>query len=255
MNTLFKNSLLFNRCYIKRLITWVSHPLHSTVVDFRGEGFSHVLLRIRIPAEHTTDYYNARKKNHRIPLTTVAGSGASVPATPRGPLAERFGRRCLVFRRTWWKVYADVVVVVVSHADPATESRGWIRARASSRFHRESTGLRARRPGRPSCPLAVNRAVGHSNPRAGARCSSMLRRRVVAIPRLALTDIRGLSRNTNVSRICADLQIDLNLTLHSPLRHARNEDANGSASASVPPCRVDTETTSSRHSNHRPRDP
>lgn len=127
-----------------------------------------------------------------ISFTAVAGSGTSVPSAPRGPLAERFGRRCLVFRRTRGKVYAYVVVVVVSHADSAAESRGWIRARASPRFHGEATGLRARRPRRPSCPLAVNRAVGHSDSGSGARCSAMLRRWVVAVPRLALTDVRGL---------------------------------------------------------------
>ena len=39
------------------MLTWKSHPLHSTVGDFRGEGFSHVLLRIRIPADQINRYY------------------------------------------------------------------------------------------------------------------------------------------------------------------------------------------------------
>lgn len=184
----------------------MSHPLHSTVVDFRGEGFSHVLLRIRIPAEHTIEdgLLLGEEENHRIPLTAVARPGASVPTTPRGPLAERFGWRCLVFRRAWRKVYADIVVVVVSHADSPAESRGWIRARSSSRFHREPTCLRARRPGRPGCPLAVNRAVGHSDSRSCARRSTMLGRRVVAIPRLALADIRRLRNMKREFGICAN---------------------------------------------------
>lgn len=190
-------------------------------------------------------------------LTSVAGSGASVPTTPSGPLAERFGWRCLVFRRTRWKVYADIVVVVVSHADSPPESRGWIRARASSRFHRESTGLRARRPGRPSCPLPVNRAIGHSNSRPDARRSTVLRRRIVAIPRLALADIRGLieEKREYESNPRGNRDLLTGGSLDSPLRHARNECASESASASVPRCRVDTRTTSSRRSNHRPRDP
>ena len=81
-----------------------------------------------------------------LTLTTVARSGASVPSAPRRPLTNGLLRWwCDLGRsRTRWKIYADDVVVIVTNADSSTESRGWIRTRASTCFHREATRLRTR---------------------------------------------------------------------------------------------------------------
>lgn len=133
----------------------------------------------------------------RARLTTVAGPSARIPRGPGRPLTALGGRgrgwrRHLGGRGTGRKVYADDIVVVVADADPAAERRGWVRAGASPRLHREAASLRARRPGGPGRPSAVNRAVGYPHLAPRAARASVLRRRIVALPCLTLAAVGDL---------------------------------------------------------------
>lgn len=80
----------------------------------------------------------------------------------------------------------------MTNAHSPSKSRSRIRARASTCFHSEAAGLWARWPGWPSCPITMNRTIGYSHFSSWTSCSAMLRRRVIAIPCLALTSVWAL---------------------------------------------------------------
>ena len=67
-----------------------------------------------------------------------------------------------------------------------------VRAAAPAGLEGGAAARAAGRPGRPGGPAPVHRAVGHAHATPAAGRAAVLRRRVVALARLALAGVRAL---------------------------------------------------------------
>lgn len=135
---------------------------------------------------HYLECYHNCENNWGL-LTAVARPRTRVPRAPGRPLTILRWWSGFGWSRTGWQINAHNIIVIMSDANAPTECRCWIRAGSPTGFHRETTGLRARRPTWPSGPIAVDGAICHSNTRTRATLAAVLRWRIIAFPGLTLT--------------------------------------------------------------------